>query len=429
MTPNYKQSAIPSRAPRGNALVLDGNEVKFRLMAERAESKSVVHVDWVRFTAQRRNVLSSGDFLGPRAWDKPEYTTWLGVPKVMLSSDEFKRVLLELEDCDKAAPSQALELAQDVCAALGSDFVVAPDVRKGQDFYKFRWAIERNGSECGWVGFLASGDSPRQSAQSRTIHANIYGAACTFAASGWADRIADIVDEHSADLTRCDLALDFFDGIPGGLDFIVDQYKSGACDVGGRRVKSSCIGDWFDKKRGRSFYLGSKEAGKQTNCYEKGDQLFGIGGGSDWLRIELRYGNKLRVLPSDMLRRPADYFADASDWHQGMLLLADVIVTPQPLPCLPRLQIDTVKAECVRSVRWLKNTAAASVAVAFEHLGLDEFLSIVMNQKLPGRLAKFKRSEIAAQMAPALALVAPFSLRAVPGTDATFSVECAPAFA
>jgi phage replication initiation protein len=40
--------------PSGNlsALVMDGETVKLRLLAERAESGSVVHCDWVRFTTK-----------------------------------------------------------------------------------------------------------------------------------------------------------------------------------------------------------------------------------------------------------------------------------------------------------------------------------------------------------------------------------------
>ena len=53
--------------------------------------------------------------------------------------------------------------------------------------------------------------------------------------------------------------------------------------------------------------------------YEKGHQLFGPESGSNWLRVELRYGNKLRVLSSDILRNPSNYFAGASPWHASML--------------------------------------------------------------------------------------------------------------
>ncbi len=412
--PNYKHSAIPKNRAAGSLLVADGGEVKLRLLAERQQSKCAVHVDWVRFTALLRNAPAPDvDQLFPKLtstsiWDEATRTA------------QFQRILADLPDSEFDASAQAHELATETAKALGPEFNVAAEIRKGLDFYKFRWSIERNGSECGWVGFLSSSESPRQQSQSKTIHANLFGAACTFAASGWAERIADLVDDCNATMTRCDLALDFFDGIPGGLDSIVTQYKTGLCDVGGRKLKSACVGDWLNGQE-RSLYFGSKESGKQTNCYEKGHQLFGVNSGSEWLRVELRYGNKLRVLGTDMLRRPADYFAGASDWHESMIHLADSQVVPDPVLCAPRLPIETVKAECVRSLRWLKNTAAASMALAFEFLGVDEFTAIVSGQKLPGRLSKFSRAEIQAQLSPALTVLSSFNLVKDAGTHATYS--------
>jgi len=412
--PNYKHSAIPKNRAPGSLLVADGGEVKLRLLAERQESKCAVHVDWVRFTALLRNApLPDVDQLFPLAED-------VVYDDSGIRQRQFQRILADLQDCDFQASAQAHELALETAQALGPEFSVAAEIRKGLDFYKFRWSIERHGNECGWVGFLSSSDSPRQKSQSNTIHANIFGAACTFAASGWAERIADLVDDCSATMTRCDLALDFFDGIPGGLDSIVTQYKAGLCDVGGRKLKSACVGDWLNSQE-RSLYFGSKESGKQTNCYEKGHQLFGVNSGSEWLRVELRYGNKLRVLGTDMLRRPADYFAGASDWHESMIRLADSLAIPEPVLCAPRLPIETVKAECVRSIRWLKNTAAASMALAFEYLGADEFCAIVSGQKLPGRLSKFSRAEIQAQLSPALNVLSSFNLVKDSGTHATYS--------
>lgn len=430
--PNYKHSAIPKNRARGSALVLDGGEVKLRLQAERLETKSVVHVDWVRFTALRRNCEPLDiDKLFPAPVPAVASHSYADLYNTLWSLDTFTDELkkpVHLSD-DEAVSLEAQEMAVNVAAALGSEFNVAPELKKGLDFYKFRWSIQRHGAECGWVGFLSSSDSPRQQDQSRTIHVNLFGAACTFAASGWSGRVADLVDDCKGVLTRCDLALDFFDGIPGGLDSIVTQYQAGLCNVGGKKPKSNCIGDWFDKKRGRSFYLGSKEAGKQTNAYEKGDQLFGIDSGSEWLRVELRYGNKLRVLTPQMLRDPASYFAGASDWHESLIHLADSLVVPEPVPCAGRLPVETVKAECVRSLRWLKNTAAASMALAFEFLGVEEFVSIVSAKKLPGRLAKFSRAEIQAQLTPALASLSLFELSKVAGTHATYTVNPSPSFA
>jgi phage replication initiation protein len=42
------------------SLVLEGNEIKFRLLAERTETGNIVHVDWVRFTCLLRNAPMPG---------------------------------------------------------------------------------------------------------------------------------------------------------------------------------------------------------------------------------------------------------------------------------------------------------------------------------------------------------------------------------
>ncbi|WIY40528.1 hypothetical protein QRO10_06170 [Paracidovorax citrulli] len=64
------------------SLVLDGNQVKARLIAERIESGVPVHVDWVRFTVNLRNApMPSVDVLFPEedveplsVWDRDERT-------------------------------------------------------------------------------------------------------------------------------------------------------------------------------------------------------------------------------------------------------------------------------------------------------------------------------------------------------------------
>lgn len=372
---------------RANPLVMDGSEVKLRLIAERTSHKTPVHVDWVRFTTQLRNAPApSVDLLFPNTvsvWDN-DYRKAL-----------MQKTLRDIPDADWLPSAQALDLANEVANALGKEFTVNPELRKGHDFYKFRWSIERNGAECGWVGFLSSGDSPRQTAQASTIHANIYGAACTFAEHGWNHRIADIVDAHDAKLTRADLALDFFDGIPGGMEKIKADFEAGLCNSNGKRLKCNMIGDWSAMPRdGRSFYFGSKEAGKQTNVYEKGHQLFGFDAGTNWMRVELRYGNKLRVLSVEMLRRPADFFAGASDWHELILAQADAIVQPEPVKTKSKLAIQTVEAEVTRSLRWAITTAGPSLAMLFKHATDNQFMEVVTDKLLPGRLRNFSQTEI-----------------------------------
>ena len=373
-------------------LVLDGNDVKLRILAERAATKTPVHVDWVRFTCLLRNAPFPGaDRL------MPESMADLNIWDAAYRKAEMQKVLNEIPDYEFLPSTQALYLAEEICKALGPDFSVFPEVKKGQDFYKCRWSIVRNLQECAWVGYLAAGESPQKKAQDSTIHANIHGTATTFALPGWNDRLASVIDAHEGKLTRADLAVDFFEGLPGGMEQVKAEYEAGLCHINGRRLKFSVAGDWSSRPEdGRSLYFGSREAGKITNVYEKGHQLFGFAAGSKWMRVELRYGNKLRVLSSDILRRPADFFSGASEWHAATLHKADAIATPEPVPTNPRLQLETVQAEVHRNITWAMATAAPTIAAAFRFLDLDGFLELCNweTKKLPGRLQKFKASEL-----------------------------------
>lgn len=390
--------------PALSALVVSGSEIKYRLEAERTETGSFVHVDWLRFTVYRRNALSIGDC--DVVWEPPPPVTLDNFWDPARRQRHFVSLLRDLDGADVfAAGVEASELAREVCEVLGPDFVSATEPGKGHDFYKYRLSILRNEVEVGWVGFLASGDSPKQTAQSKTLHVNLYGMACTFGAAGWRERMADLIDRRKGDITRADLALDYFDGLDGGLDGVLREYQSGAMDVQGKRLKCNMLGDWANGAE-RSFYFGSKEAGKQTNVYEKGHQLFGVKEANPWVRIELRYGNKLRILSTDLLRRPADFFGGASDWHALKLAQAGQTITPQKIPREQRLPMETVNAEVTRNLRWALTTAGPTIAAAFQFLG-SEFLQLCTASRLPGRLAKFSPSEVKAAFERVSATVLP----------------------
>ncbi len=379
-----------TRVAAKNSLVLDGNTIKVRLQAERLNSGTLVHIDWLRFTARLRNAppfLTDQRATSTSIWDEGHRL------------HKLLSIVNDLPDCERDACGQAAQLADQVCGALGFDFVRAVALQKGHDFYKHRWAIQRNGQEVGWVGFGASSESPRQRTQAETVHVNLYGVACTFAEDGWADCMASIIEDLDAKITRVDLALDFFDGFAGGIERVSDEYKAGLCDVHGQRPKMRDI-NWL-KGSSRSLYIGSKEAGKETNVYEKGDQLFGEEAETEWLRFELRYGNKLRVIDSDVLRRPADFFAGASDWHASILREAGQSAVPEPIKTTPPLALMSVKAECSRNARWTVQTAAASVAMCFKYLDDEQFIELVSNRKPPKRLASFKDRELRAAFSEA----------------------------
>ena len=124
----------------------------------------------------------------------------------------------------------------------------------------------------------------------------------------------------------------------------------------GQRPSHKLEGTWncdeCSPNKGRSYYIGSRQAGKQTNIYEKGLKEFGHKSGNPWLRFELRYGNQRRLLSTDMLRRPADFFAGASDWHFSILKEANAQATPENLPVEKPLPVQTIEAEVERNARW-----------------------------------------------------------------------------
>lgn len=386
---------------RVNPLVLDGSTVKLRLLAERREAADPVHVDWVRFTVQRRNAVDLGDI--DAVWTDPPAVAddgqgvpldqWLKEPPGYYGNStvpefvmwEIRRNLVQLPGEHHTAAMQAADLGREVVECLGPEFRLNPEIRKGHDFYRHRLSITRADVEVGWIGFLSSGDSPRQTAQSATLHCNLFGAACTFAWAGWRDKLADVIDQHQGVVTRVDLALDYFDGLPGGMAGVVAEYEAGAMDVRGARPAYDQVGRWLESAPcSRSFYFGSKQAGKQTNVYEKGDQLFGPEAHDPWLRVELRYGNKLRVIPSDALRRPGDFFAGASDWHAAKLA-SFATVNPQRVPQSKRLQGQTVEAEVSRVVRWVWQTAGPAIAALARFMPGDGFLDVAHCRTVPGR--------------------------------------------
>lgn len=123
-----------------SSLVLDGNVIKLRLEAERLESGSMVHVDWLRFTVRLRNAMPFFTDLSPTTtsiWDEG-----LRLPQLL-------RIINGLPDCERDPCGQAATLADSVCEALGPDYRRAAMLAKGHDFYKHRWPILRNEQEVG----------------------------------------------------------------------------------------------------------------------------------------------------------------------------------------------------------------------------------------------------------------------------------------
>ena len=399
---------------RRNDLVIDGHEIKARLHADVQKVGAHIHVDWLRFTVNIRHApFPTVELLFPKPDGAVEYQAardgWSEHQRAAAHAEvKYRRqrvveLLRDLPDPDYLISSQAFTLAEEVSEILGPDFAADPLIQRGKDFYRYRIDILRKGHPVGWVGFLATSSGKRAEAQAKTIHCNLEGMACTFASNDWLERMANYIDEHRGLVTRVDLAADFFDGIDSNghedpFDRFAHEYQSGAMDHLGHRPQEAVGGSWISKRKGRSFYLGSRQSGKITNIYEKGKQLFGEGDESGWLRFELRYGNQKRLLVTDILRRPADFFAGASEWHASIVRELSLQTFPVPVTCEPRLQLQTIEAEVSRNVRWFRGVAGASAVLAFLNLPEDrfKFLCEEFEEKLPNRLKKFGLAEVKA---------------------------------
>lgn len=374
----------------GGGLVLDGQSVKLRLQ-HLAGANGPVHVDWLRFSVPRTSILKECHYLDS-AESLFEYTeeAWDVHTRILRLRKMVDHVCL-----DRTALAAARILSREVVQILGDDFEVDHEPAAGRDFFAFRLPIRRCGVEVGWVASGASSAKPNQQQQANVVHVNLYGESCLFITPQAMHALAQLGQRLKGWLTRCDLAVDFWQGIDGGMEGLNESYVAGDMDVRGKRPKVSHHGDWI-AKRACTFYLGTREAGKYTRVYCKGDQLFGLEANDPWVRVELQWGDQLRVLPWDMLQRPAEFFAGASDWHADMLAEAGRCVVPAPVTCEPAAALMTAEAEAFRNLSWLFRTAGASVAAAFRHITDDQFMALVDGVDLPGRLARFKASEVSA---------------------------------
>ncbi|HEY8606092.1 MAG TPA: replication initiation factor domain-containing protein [Noviherbaspirillum sp.] len=116
------------------------------------------------------------------------------------------------------------------------------------------------------------------------------------------------MQDLDARITRADTALDLMEGFT--VEQFDDMYFRGEFNCGGR-IPSRRFFEAGDARSrscyGKTLYLGKKANGKELCIYEKGKQLGNAE--SEWVRIEIRFGNRDRVIPHDIVLNPTKYFA------------------------------------------------------------------------------------------------------------------------
>jgi len=178
-------------------------------------------------------------------------------------------------------------------AGVGSSSEPVGCLAFGGDSQKGRWLLQLTGHGCGLV-------------------------------RDWGGMVR-LLGALDARLTRVDLAVDFLQGEHGVLEAL-DLHAMDGFNGGGRRPSSALAGDWLDEAGGRTVYIGKSQNGKMLRVYEKGRQLGDAA--SDWVRWEVQFGNRDRILPLEILLDCDKYFAGAYPVLSDLMFdAAEVIAT------------------------------------------------------------------------------------------------------
>ena len=120
--------------------------------------------------------------------------------------------------------------------------------------------------------------------------------------------LKDLLEElPESRITRLDLAVDFLEG-EHDVDEALALYREGSFTSSGR-APSARLQDDLGSGEGRTVYIGKAVNGKTLRVYEKGRQL----GDPDatWVRWEVQFGNRDRVIPWAALVLRDKFFAGA----------------------------------------------------------------------------------------------------------------------
>ncbi|URF08056.1 replication initiation factor domain-containing protein [Cupriavidus campinensis] len=129
------------------------------------------------------------------------------------------------------------------------------------------------------------------------------------------ENLRTVLRSIEATITRLDIA---FDTEAIGVLDCWDAYQSGMFQRQSARPSYDQAGDWLEHQgRGRTLYIGKAKNGKLIRCYEKGKQLGDPE--SPWLRMEVQWGNRDRVIPYDALVDTDEYFAGAAPFFSTVL--------------------------------------------------------------------------------------------------------------
>ena len=187
------------------------------------------------------------------------------------------------------------------CLNPGIEYQTSPTLPR--KFFLCGWILREvskvpnvEGTQLAWIGVHQSGK----------WMVDISGSCCPF----WDfPKLASVLEAQKATITRLDLAADDYEGTCG-VSYAKRLYDQGAFITNGTPPRKR----YMEGSDGsRTFYVGQKGNGKELCVYEKGKEQKSKDK-PDWVRWELRLGNKDRVIPYDAMKTPAPFFLGAFDF-------------------------------------------------------------------------------------------------------------------
>lgn len=201
-------------------------------------------------------------------------------------------------------PKPAMSMAG-LAALLGRMLGRSLTVVGGGGLLGFRESLKlfaHHGAESTAIGFLAFGGET----QGGRVLLQLTGTGCGFVRD-WHE-LACLLEDLGAKITRLDLAVDFLNG-EHTVDAAKERFHAGGFAFPGKTAPQGQFIDDLGSGRGRTLYVGRAVNGKLLRVYEKGRQLGDPE--SDWVRYEVQFGNRDRVIPFEALIRRDAYFAGA----------------------------------------------------------------------------------------------------------------------
>ena len=244
--------------------------------------------------------------------------------------------------------------------------VTPPSDQVWQFYPRSGFILDAEGQNLGRYGIKDDGD----------FHVSLSGAGCA-RVSNW-HRVTNFIDATKAKITHVDIAVDDLSGEIFTFENMLEHFKNGDFNEGGRNPDGT-LHDDLGSNKGRSLTIGTR-GHKQVQIYEKGKQLGDPE--SKRIRVEVRLYAKHMVLTPDVLVNPEPYFRGSYSllvkYLDGVIERFDVLRA-------------TAEASGKAMLAFLERQAGRSLGLLFDALGRDA-CAYYIERKLAreGRPGRFK---------------------------------------